>query len=180
MLKYDEVLGKGFEMSVNEKYSKEDSRFLKVGLLVSLMIVLVVSFYALRAEKVEHKGSDKHYPVRAVFGRTDGLSVGDTVRMAGLDVGRVTKANLDGRFHAVLTLEIKDNVKIPDDSSASIVSVGVLGPKYIEIDAGGSEDFLEADGEFSYTQDAMVLEELVDRLISIGKANRSSKKQENN
>ena len=71
-----------------------------------------------------------------------------------------------------MTLEIKDGIKIPDDSSASIVSSGLMGPKYIEIEAGGSEDYIPAGGEFSYTQDAMVIEELLDRIVSIGKANR--------
>jgi phospholipid/cholesterol/gamma-HCH transport system substrate-binding protein len=47
-----------------------------------------------------------------------------------------------------------------------------MGTKYIEIEPGGSEDFITEGGEFSYTQDAMVLEELVDRIISVGKANR--------
>ena len=65
-------------------------------------------------------------------------------------------------------------VNIPDDSSASIVSSGVMGNKYIEIEPGGSEEYIENNGEFFYTQDAIVLEELVDRIISLGKAKRNS------
>ena len=75
--------------------------------------------------------------------------------------------------NAIMTMELKDGIRIPDDSSASIVSSGIMGAKYIEIEPGGSEDYLQPGGEFSYTQDAMVIEELVDRIISIGKANRS-------
>ena len=61
-------------------------------------------------------------------------------------------------------MELKDGIRIPDDSSASIVSSGIMGAKYIEIEPGGSEDYLQPGGEFSYTQDAMVIEELVDRI----------------
>ena len=74
-----------------------------------------------------------------------------------------------------MKLEIKDTIQIPDDSSAAIVSSGIMGNKYIEIDVGGSEDMLNEGDEFSYTQDAMVIEELVDRIISLGKANRKKK-----
>ena len=47
-----------------------------------------------------------------------------------------------------------------------------MGNKYIEIEPGGDEEFLQPNDEFEYTQDAMVIEELVDRIINIGKANR--------
>ena len=47
-----------------------------------------------------------------------------------------------------------------------------MGNKYIEIEPGGSEEYIENEGEFSYTQDAIVLEELIDRIISLGKAKR--------
>ena len=49
-----------------------------------------------------------------------------------------------------------------------------MGNKYIEIEPGGSPDYLAPGGEFAYTQDAMVLEELIDRIIGIGKANRKN------
>lgn len=96
-----------------------------------------------------------------------------TRSVGGVTVGRVVGAKLDDHFNAIMTMELKDGIRIPDDSSASIVSSGIMGAKYIEIEPGGSEDYLQPGGEFSYTQDAMVIEELVDRIISIGKANRS-------
>ena len=73
-----------------------------------------------------------------------------------------------------MTMEISEKYKIPDDSSASIVSFGLIGGKYVEIEVGGSEDFIPRDGNVSYTQDAMVLEELLDRIISMGKSRRSN------
>ena len=58
--------------------------------------------------------------------------------MAGVNIGKVVNARLDDHFHAILTLDVKENVKIPDDSSASIVSSSIMGEKYIEIEPGGS------------------------------------------
>ena len=157
-------------------YSKEDTKAFKVG-FVSFLLLLVVGTYVIHSEqKFDTVDDGNYYKLHARFGRTDGLLVGGLVRLSGVDVGRVIEAELDENFNAVLTLEIKDNVKIPDDSSASIVSSGLMGKKYIEIDVGSSEDYIEAGGEFEYTQDAMVLEELLDRIVSMGKANRKNDK----
>ena len=75
-------------------------------------------------------------------------------------------------------MKIKENYQVPRDSSASIVSSGIMGDKYIEIEPGGSEEMLAEGGEFAYTQDAMVIEELIERIIGIGKAKRQDKKGE--
>lgn len=155
---------------MREQYSKDESRSIRIGFYVIILVAVFSAFYVTNRTNIEHEERGKYYPLYARFGRTDGLSIGDSVRLAGIKVGRVVDAKLDKGFKAVLTLELMDKIKVPDDSSASIVSDGVLGSKYIEIEPGGSEDFIPQGGEFSYTQDAMVLEELLDRIISIGKS----------
>lgn len=162
-------------LEVLEKYSKEEAKSLNVGLYVALVVLLGVVYFISQRDSVEHVETGKYYALDARFGRTDGLLVGDKVRLAGVTIGRVVNAKLDDHFNAIMTLELKDDIKIPDDSSASIVSSGLMGSKYIEIEPGGSEDYLPAGGEFAYTQDAMVIEELLDRIVSIGKSNRSKK-----
>lgn len=159
---------------VAEVYSREESKYLKVGMYVALGILIVAAFYVANKDSMSHNDSASYYYVDARFNRTDGLLVGDKVRMAGMDVGRVVGAKLDNNFKAILTLDVLDGIKIPDDSSASIVSSSIMGPKYIEIEPGGSEEYLSKGGEFAYTQDAMVLEELLDRIVGIGKANRKN------
>lgn len=160
---------------MSESYSKEEAYSIKIGLYVALAVALLSVLYLATKKEVAQEERGIYYPIYARFGRTDGLSVGDAVRMAGINIGKVTAARLDNNYNAVLTLEIKDNVKVPDDSSASIVSDGVLGSKYIEIEPGGDEEYLPSGGEFAYTQDAMVLEELLDRIISIGKGKKMNK-----
>lgn len=160
------------EKKLQNTYSKEDTKAFKVGFIVSVILILVGIYFIHSQQKYDTVDDGRYYQIHARFGRTDGLLVGGLVRLSGVDVGRVTEAELDDNFNAVLTLEIKEDIKIPDDSSASIVSSGLMGPKYIEIDVGSSEDYIEAGGEFEYTQDAMVLEELLDRIVSMGKAKR--------
>ena len=154
-----------------DNFTKEELKDFIIGLCVIAIATLIAGIYKWQS-KVWADADNSDYAVYATFNRTDGLEVGSRVRMAGVDVGYVENSVLDDNFRATLTLMIKSGVQIPDDSGASIVSSGVMGNKYIEIEAGGSEDFIAEGGEFEYTQDAMVLEELVDRIISMGKASR--------
>ena len=166
-------------MKVLELYSKEETKNLKMGLSVVGLILMIFLIVLLTRNDISHKDGGNYYQLYARFNRTDGLQIGDTVRLSGMDIGRVVGARLDESFKAILTLDIKESIRLPDDSSAAIVSAGIMGNKYIEIEPGGSEDMLEAGSEFSYTQDAMVLEELIERIIGIGKAKRQNQKGEN-
>lgn len=158
---------------MEDKYSLDEAKTIKTG-LVTLVFVLLLSVVTISHNaSIKSQGTGGKYNIYASFGRTDGLNVGDIVRMSGVDIGRVIGATLDENYHSNLTLEIDNIYKIPDDSSASIVSFGLIGGKYVEIEVGGSEDFIEPEGTISYTQDAMVLEELLDRMISLGKSKKS-------
>ncbi len=159
---------------MNNAFTKEEIRAFYFGVLTILVFGVLFVLMAFSQHKYRHI-DDEFYHLNAVFGRTDGLVVGDKVRMAGVDVGRVVGAHLDEHFNAVLKLEIIDGLKIPDDSSASIVSNSIMGSKYIEIEPGGSEEFLSDGDEFNYTQDAMVLQELLDRIVAIGKSKQTKK-----
>lgn len=161
---------------VNE-FSKEEKKAFWCGLISVFVFAAVFFAMAFQRRDFKHVDDDLYY-LKATFSRTDGLLVGDLVRMGGVDVGRVVDAHLDENFHAVLTLEIKEGLNIPDDSSASIVSSSIMGHKYIEIDAGGSDEFLKDGDSFEIVQPAIVLQEVIDRLIaSVG--NKTNKIKEN-
>ena len=160
---------------MEEKYSKEEIKSIRTGAITLCAILVGVFITVSHNASIESKGLGGTYNLYASFGRTDGLNVGDAVRLSGVDIGRVTAAELDNNFRTRLTLEIDKHYKIPDDSSASIVSFGLIGGKYVEIDVGGSEEYLTPDSQVGYTQDAMVLEELLDRMISIGKSKSKTK-----
>lgn len=157
---------------MSESYSKEETYSLKIGLYAALGILVVGLFVFFSNKSSSELENGNFYEITARFGRTDGLLVGDKVRLAGMTIGQVADAKLDEHFNAIMTLNVRDDVLIPDDSSASIVSSGLMGNKYIEIEPGGSPDYIQPGGIISYTQDALVIEELIDRIISIGKANQ--------
>lgn len=156
-----------------ESFTKEEFKNFIIGLCVLGFCLITIMIYNWR-RNVWSEAEQFDYAVYATFNRTDGLSVGDKVRMAGIDIGYVENSVLEDDFRATLTLKIHNDIQIPDDSGAAIVSSGIMGNKYIEIEPGGSEDYITDGGYFSFTQDAMVLEELIDRIISLGKARLQS------
>ncbi len=88
--------------------------------------------------------------------------------MAGVNIGRVTGISFDPKqFKAVVTLRIDPKFnQIPDDSDASIQTQGLLGGKYVGIGPGGSETYLKNGSQIEFTQSAIVLENLVNKLFA--------------
>lgn len=158
------------------EFTKEELRNFIIGLGVLFFCLAAFLIFKLNQNDWEN-AENSDYTVYATYNRTDGLEIGDKVRLAGIDVGYVADNELDDDFRATLTLKIRKEIQIPDDSSAAIVSSGIMGNKYIEVEPGGSEDFIADEGEFSYTQDAIILEELIDRIISMGKAKLGAKSE---
>ena len=89
-----------------ENYSRDETKFLKVGLYISLILLLVLLYFVNNHKKVE-LDNGKYYSVTARFNRTDGLLVGDWVRMAGMNIGKVVDAKLDEHFKAVFILKMQ-------------------------------------------------------------------------
>ena len=107
------------------------------------------------------------YQVRANFDNVGGLKVKAAVTMAGVRVGRVTGIAFDNnKYQAIVTMDIDGKFKnIPEDSSASILTSGLLGDQYIGLEPGGSEQFLKGGDAIRTTQSALVLEKLVGQVI---------------
>ena len=163
---------------MEEQYTKEEIKSLRNGLIAFFAVLFAVFITVSHNASIRRKNLGRSYNIYASFGRTDGLQVGDAVRMSGITIGRVIASELDENFNSKLTFSIDSQYKIPTDSSASIVSFGLIGGKYVEIEVGGDEDYIKAGESLSYTQDAMIMEELLDRIISIGKGKRAPKKVE--
>jgi phospholipid/cholesterol/gamma-HCH transport system substrate-binding protein len=136
-----------------------------VGLFVLLGIVGVV-FLALQAANLASFSNSKGYVVSARFDNIGGLKVRAPVRSAGVTVGRVTAINLDAKtFQGVVTMDLEPGVAFPKDSSAKILTAGLLGDQYIGIEPGGSEKNLAAGDVITQTQSAVVLENLIGQLL---------------
>jgi phospholipid/cholesterol/gamma-HCH transport system substrate-binding protein len=108
------------------------------------------------------------YPITARFENVGDLQAGSPVSMAGVKVGRVTSVVFDSKdYKAVVSMAIDSQYnRIPDDSWANIETAGLLGAKYVGLDAGSSETFLASGGQIENTQPAMVLEKLVTKLVA--------------
>jgi len=110
------------------------------------------------------------YTVNAVFNRVDGLIEGDEVHMGGVRIGTVTSQSLDDNYRAVIGLTIDySDIKLPLDTSAAIHTDGLFGSKYVTLEPGGEEKYLTEGGVITFTQDALVVSELLDLIISEGK-----------
>lgn len=144
--------------------SRERSDFL-VGLFLLIGLV-ALAFLALRAGNLSSFSFAPTYTVQASFDNLGGLKVRAPVKSSGVVVGRVSNISFDNnQFRAVVSLDLEENFVFPDDSSASILTSGLLGEQYIGLTPGGSDDNLSHDGTILYTQSAVVLEELISKFL---------------
>ncbi|WP_142849801.1 outer membrane lipid asymmetry maintenance protein MlaD [Telmatospirillum sp. J64-1] len=123
-------------------------------------------------------GGNDGYHVTARFNRTDGLVRGSEVRLAGMEVGRVVGERLDDRFRAILTLRLAPGIELPRDTAAAIHTDGLLGSKFIELQPGGDEENIPPGGEIFYTQDAVVLQDLLEMIVAEARARRGMDSEE--
>lgn len=136
-----------------------------VGLFVLLGLV-ALAFLALRAGNLSTFSFAPTYRVEASFDNLGGLKVRAPIKSSGVVVGRVVDIGFNNQeFLATVTFEIEDKYQFPDDSSASILTSGLLGEQYIGLTHGGSDEDLKDNGRIIYTQSAVVLEELISKFL---------------
>jgi phospholipid/cholesterol/gamma-HCH transport system substrate-binding protein len=88
------------------------------------------------------------------------------VRSAGVTVGRVTAIALDARtYQGLVTLEIQKGIEFPADTSAKILTAGLLGDQYIGLEPGGDDKMLKPGDTIKMTQSAVVLENLIGQFL---------------
>ncbi len=104
--------------------------------------------------------------ITARFNRADGVRVGTLVRAAGVDVGQVEELDLDEDFRAVTVLRINSDIVLDSDASAAIVSDSLFGGKFIRLDVGAGDGEIGNGQEIVFTQDAVVLDDLLELIIS--------------
>ena len=120
-----------------QKFSKETA----VGLFMVIGLGCVI-YMAVNLGKVSVFGDDR-YSLFARFDKVSGLRVGNPVNMLGLEIGRVAGFRLDQQNQvAIVELELNKSIHIYDDAIAAIKTEGLIGDKYVEIDAGGGGELL--------------------------------------
>ena len=127
-------------------------------------------FLALQVGGLNDERSTKTYNVEARFENIGGLKAKAPVKSAGVLVGRVTDIHFDNKkYQASVTLSLDARYEFPKDTTASILTSGLLGEVYIGLDAGGDEKNLKAGDKITLTQSAVVLERLIGQFM-FGKA----------
>jgi phospholipid/cholesterol/gamma-HCH transport system substrate-binding protein len=133
-------------------------------LLLALATLLVLAF-ASTNRKFGLGGSA--YRLTAKFGNIGELRVHAPVKIGGVIVGQVARIELDPKsYEAVVTLALQPAYKnLPADTTTKILTAGLLGDRYVSLDPGGDPETLPSGGELIYTQNAVVLEDLISRFI---------------
>jgi len=134
--------------------------FVAVGLASLFMLAMKVS-------NISALTDQNGYILKGNFENIGGLKVRSPVTMAGVVVGRVSSIDFDrDTYEAVVSMNIEPKYdNIPDDTSASIFTSGLLGEQYVGLEAGGSEDYLQEGDAFQLTQSAVVLEKLIGQFL---------------
>ena len=136
-----------------------------VGLFVLIGAAALV-FLALNVGNMSSLSLDKGYQISMNFDNIGGLKPRAPVKSAGVVIGRVEKITFnDKSFQAVVTLNLESGVKFPRDSSAKILTSGLLGEQYIGLEAGGDIKNLVAGDKIKMTQSAVVLENLISQFL---------------
>jgi len=103
--------------------------------------------------------------LRACFDDVGGLEPWDPVFLRGVRVGRVSSIKLDEDYRPCVKLDVDASLQLADDTSAVILTRGLLGDRCVDLDPGGSDTLLKEGDEIAFTQSAMVLERLVGRIV---------------
>lgn len=150
---------------------KRADRDIWIGAMVVLAGVVMFALTSLQ-ERRAAQSDQSGYMVSAKFNRADGIGIGSDVRLGGVSVGKVVSQKLATDFRADLGIRISNPLPLSVDTAAAIRTDGLLGAKYVELKPGGEDAILKNGSEITFTEDAMVLEELIEMIINQAKAKR--------
>lgn len=157
--------------------SKHD---LWVGLFVMIGAAALL-FLALKAGNLLNLSFEDTYAVTARFDNIGGLKVRAPVKSAGVVVGRVAAIRFDSTtYQASAELQLEKRFTFPKDTSAKILTSGLLGEQYVGLEPGFEEALLAAGDRITMTQSAVVLENLISQFLFNQAADAGEKKDEEN
>lgn len=139
---------------------------LTVGLFV-LAGIGALGFLAFKVGNLSAANTGESYTVNARFDNIGGLTVKAPVTLAGVRIGRVSNIAIDREnYRALVELSIDPRYdNLPADTSASILTAGLLGAQYVGLEPGGDDKFLVDGDRIEITQSAVVLEHLIGQFL---------------
>lgn len=136
----------------------QNQKEIVTGAVIFILFLGFLGFIHMQEGIGRHKSTFSLY---ATFAGSDGLMKGNAVRLGGLSVGSVTDMTLTDGYRVRVQLSFNQPFELSADTSAVIETDGLMGPKHIELIPGGEEELLENGDEILYTQDAVVLNDLL-------------------
>ena len=133
-----------------------------LGAVVLLVAGVFLAFFYRTTDIAPSSG----YVITAAFSNIDGLSSGSPVRVSGVKVGQVLDFSLNPEtFRAIVRMNINNDIKLPMDTVAIIASSGLLGDKFLTLDPGNEEEFLNPGDQIEFTQSTPGIEQLLGQVI---------------
>jgi phospholipid/cholesterol/gamma-HCH transport system substrate-binding protein len=136
--------------------------------LVGLFVASGIATLFYMAMQISNLGfaQDETYTMTANFDNSGGLKVKSAVSLAGVAIGRVSKISIDTEnYESIVEIQIESQYQLPDDTTASIFTAGLLGEQYIHLEPGGSEEYITENGAIDITQSAIVLEDVIGQFL---------------
>jgi len=136
-----------------------------VGIFVAAGFAALL-FLALKAGNLATFSTAQSYQVQAKFANIGGLKVRAPVKSAGVVVGRIADIRFDTEsYEAVVSMSLEERYKFPRDTTAKILTSGILGEQYVGLEAGGDGVMLKSGDRVRLTQSAVVLENLISQFL---------------
>jgi len=134
-----------------------------VETLIGAAVLAVAVVFVVFVYRATGAAATTGYELTAKVNRVDGIAIGTDVKLAGIKIGTVKAMELDPNYLVTVHLDIKSDVKVPDDSSLVVTSSGILNNPYLSISPGGSDKMLPPGGTIRNTQGALDMMGLISR-----------------
>ena len=136
-------------------------------LLGAVVLLMAIGFLTVGMQSINNQKDG--YNISLIFGSTAGLKNGDDVKISGINIGKITKLELNPEdYNAKVEIVINSDIKIPDDSSAKITSSSLLGGNFLDIVPGSSEQNLNPSDIIYDTTDPVSFTDMLGKVIFSG------------
>ena len=141
-------------------------RYNPVETLMGGIVLITAICFLILGMKTVNDNQKEGYQISLIFGSSAGLKNGDHVKISGINVGKILNLKLNmENYNAKVIVNLNDNIKVPDDSSARIISSSLLGGNFIDIIPGSAETYLKLDDIIYDTKDSVSFTDLLGKAV---------------
>ena len=141
-------------------------RYNPVETLMGGIVLITAICFLILGMKTVNDNQKEGYQISLIFGSSAGLKNGDHVKISGINVGKILNLELNmENYNAKVIINLNDNIKVPDDSSARIISSSLLGGNFIDIIPGSAETYLKLDDIIYDTKDSVSFTDLLGKAV---------------